>query len=124
MAIKVNLESIKIPVEISDLKYEIDVTDDKYEEFIKNFNVFLTKIENLDEDKTEDISLLKKMVKDVYDELLGASAYDEIYAKMPNIAFVASVLVNVVTQLMEEMDNAIQTKPKTKVASKKPVKKK
>jgi len=124
MAIKVNLESIKIPVEIGDLKYEIDVTDDKYEGFIKNFNIFLSKIEKLDENDAENVVLLKTMVKAVYDELLGLSAFDEVYAKMPNIAFVSNVLINVVTQLMEEMDDTVTPKNKMKTAVKKTVKKK
>ena len=38
MAIKINLESTVIPVEIGDLKFEIDVTDEKYETFTRGFN--------------------------------------------------------------------------------------
>ena len=126
MAIKINLESIKIPVEIGDLKFEIDVTDEKYESFIKNFNAFLTKMESLDEDDVEDIAQLKVAVSEVYEDLLGTDSYEQIYEKMPNIAFVASVLVNIVTQLMAEMDERITptsvSKMKT-VAKKQPKKK-
>jgi len=107
MAIKISLESTKIPVEIGDLKFEIDVMDEKYEAFIKNFNVFLTKMEALDEEKSEDIVMLKAMVAEVYEELLGVGSYEQIYAKMPNIIFVASALVNIVKQLTEEMDGRI-----------------
>jgi len=124
MAIKINLESTKIPVEIGDLTFEIDVTDEKYEAFIQNFNAFLTKMESLDEEKSEDIALLKTMVSEVYEELLGTGSYEQIYAKMPNIAFVASVLINIVTQLIEEMDSRITPTPKMKVVTKKTAKKK
>ena len=116
MAIKINLESTKIPVEIGDLKFEIDVTDEKYEAFIQNFNAFLSKMESLDEEKSEDIALLKTMVSEVYEELLGTGSYEQIYAKMPNIAFVASVLIKVVTQLMQVMDERITSMPKMKTA--------
>jgi len=124
MAIKINLESVKIPVEIGDLKFEIDVMDEKYETFISNFNIFLEKIESFDGEKSEDIELLKTMVSEVYDELLGIGSYDQVYAKMPNIAFVTSVLVNIVTQLVEEMDNRIAAKLKSKITQKRSTKKK
>ena len=123
MAIKISLESTKIPVEIGDLKFEIDVTDEKYEAFIQNFNAFLSKMESLDEEKSEDIALLKTMVSKVYEELLGTGSYEQIYAKMPNIAFVASTLVNIVTQLMQVMDERITPTPVSKmkaVAKKQP----
>jgi len=124
MAIKINLESTKIPVEIGDLKFEIDVTDEKYEAFIQNFNAFLSKMESLDEEKSEDIALLKTMVEEVYEELLGTGSYDQIYTKMPNIAFVASVLVNIVTQLTQVMNERITPTPKMKVVAKKTTTKK
>lgn len=104
MAIKVNLESTKIPVDIGDLKFEIDVADDKYEIFINNFNIFLEEVDRLDEDNSEDVVQLKKFVEKIYDDMLGIGAYQQIYAKMPNISFVASTLVNIVTQLVEEVD--------------------
>jgi len=113
MAIKINLEATKIPVEIGDLKFEIDVTDERYEAFINNFNEFLTKLDSLDDGKSEDIAVLKTLVSEIYAELLGEGSYEQIYEKMPNIAFVASVLVNIVTQLTEEMDERI--KPTSKL---------
>ena len=104
MAIKISIESIKIPVEIGDLKFEIDVTDEKYESFINHFNVFLTKIEALDEANSEEMANLKVLIKEVYDELLGVGAYEKTYAVMPNMSFIASALANIVMQLVEEMD--------------------
>ena len=127
MAIKINLESTKIPVEIGDLKFEIDVTDEKYESFINNFNIFLEKMESLDEEKSEDLVLIKKMVKEVYDDLLGKDAYEQIYAKMPNTAFVSKVLATIVSQLMIEMEDKssfVEPKPNIKIMAKKQTKKK
>ena len=126
MAIKINLESTKIPVEIGDLKFEIDVTDEKYEAFIKNFNAFLTQMESLDEEKSEDIAHLKKLVEKIYDDLLGMGAYEKIYTMMPNISFVASTLVSIVTQLVEEMNKRMEpvAKPKAVKSTVKNTKKK
>jgi len=126
MAIKIELESVKIPVEIGDLKYEIDVTDEKYEAFIENFNLFLEKIETLDEDKTEDLALIKTMVKKAYEDLLGIGAYEQIYAKMPNTAFVSKVLATIVSQLIVEMEerSSFDGRATVKAIAKKPTKKK
>jgi len=126
MAIKINLESVKIPLEIGDLKFEIDVTDEKYEAFIKNFNIFLEKMEVLDEEKTEDLALIKEMVKEVYEDLLGKGAYEQIYEKMPNTAFVSKVLVTIVSQMMIEMESksSFEAKSNMKVVTKKATKKK
>ena len=119
MAIKINLESVKIPVEIGDLKYEIDVTDEKYEAFIQNFNEFLMKVETLNKENSEDTVLLKTLVSGIYKELLGAGSYEAIYDKMPNIGFVSATLVNIVTQLTEEMEQRITMKPVVKVVPRK-----
>jgi len=119
MAIKVNLESTKIPVEIGDLKFEIDVTDDNYEVFIDNFNIFLEKVESLDEGNSEDVVQLKIFVEKIYDDLLGMGAYQQIYAKMPNISFVASTLVKIVMQLVEEMDKRMIPTSNLKTETKK-----
>ena len=118
MAIKVNLESTIIPVEIGDLKFEIDVADEKYETLVNNFNDFLEKVEALDEENPEDISQLKAIVKDIYDEMLGENAYEQIYTKMPNISFVTGVLVNIVTQLAEEVDKRVTPTPSLKAVKK------
>ena len=119
MAIKVSLESTKIPVEIGDLKFEIDVTDEKYEAFIEKFNNFLAKIEFLSEEKVEDMTLLKTMVSEVYEELLGMGSYEKIYSKMPNIGFVSSALVSIVTQLIKEMEQRITATSKMNTVTKK-----
>jgi len=123
MAIKVSLESTVVPVELGDLKFEIDVADEKYEKIVKDFNGFLEKIGELDEGKAEDVAQLKVIVEDIYDQLLGEGAYEQIYAKMPNIAFVAGVLVNVVAQLAKEIENRMMPTAKKKFVPKKQVKK-
>ena len=115
MAIKINLESVKIPVEIGDLKFEIDVTDEKYEVIVENFNLFLEKVEKLNENKSEDLEQLKEFVKKIYEDLLGTGVYEQIYAKMPNTSFVASTLVSIVTQLVEEMNKRMEVTTNKKV---------
>ena len=114
MAIKINLESVKIPVEIGDLKYEIDVTDEKYETFVGKFDEFLGKAAALYKEKTEDVTEFKTMLSDIYEALLGEGSFDEIYEQMPNISFVSSTFVKIVTQLMQVMGARVIAKPKAK----------
>ena len=119
MAIKINLQSTVIPVQLGDLKFEVDVADEKYDEIVKNFNGFLEKISELDEAKAEDVIQLKEIVKETYDQLLGEGTYEQIYDKMPNISFVAGVLVNLVVELAKEMQKRMVSKIQVKTMSKK-----
>ena len=123
MAIKISLQSTKIPVEIGELKFEIDINDEKYEQFVQEFNRFLSEIESLDEDKIEDLEQLKSMVKDIYERLLGEGSYTAVYNEMPNIAMVSSVFVHIVEQLKQEMDDRMKPTSKLKSVPKKPTKK-
>jgi len=63
------------------------------------------------------------MVSEVYEELLGVGSYKQIYAKMPNIAFVTSVLMRLVTQLTEEVDKRIEPVSEVTVVKKTTTKK-
>ena len=104
MAIKVNLESTIIPVEVGNLRFTIDINDEKYEQFIQEFNQFLTEVQKLDEEKVEDMAKMKSMMKDIYTSLLGAGSFGAVYEQVPNIALVASTFVQIVMALKDEMD--------------------
>jgi len=123
MAIKVNLQSTIIPVEIGHLKFEINITDKKYEDFVKEFNQFLSNLEKLDEQNAEDVDRLRAMIKEIYTKLLGEGSFEVVYQEMPNIALVASTFINVVTQLMQEMDKRMNQPQKLKTVAKKAPKK-
>ena len=107
MAIKINLESTKIPVEIGDLNFEINVTDEKFDTFSKHFQDFLNNVQALDEQNEEDQNKLKPLVKSIHDELLGLGSFELVYEKVPNVTFVAGILIKIVSQLTEEMDKRI-----------------
>ena len=121
MAIKINLESTVIPVEIGDLKFEIDVTDEKYERYIQAFNTFLDDVSALDETAAEDLALLKAKQTQVYDVLLGAGAFESVYQLAPSVVITTGILTQVVEQLEKEMmkrleGKAIKGVPKKKIA--------
>ena len=110
MAIKVNLETTVIPVEIGDLKFEIDVTDEKYEEYVQSFNAFLDDVSELDETESEDLKLLKEKQKHVYDVLLGEGAFESIYELAPSIMITTGILTQVVEQLEKEVMKRLEGK--------------
>ena len=118
MAIKINLESTKIPVEIGNLKFEIDVEDRKHDTFIRTFNSFLTDINQLDENNVDDSLKLKKMITEVYEELLGIGSFDKVYNKVPNISIVAGILMQVVEELSKIINQKILPKNEFKLMSK------
>ena len=104
MAIKIDLESTKIPVEIGDLKFEINVADDKYEAFLQSFEKFISEAKDIDEENIEVNVRLKELLQKTYDELLGKGAFKKVYAKIPNISFVTGVLTNLFEHLVLEIE--------------------
>ena len=120
MAIKINLESTVIPVEIGDLKFQIDVTDETYERYVQAFNSFLDDVSELDETTSEDLTLLKAKQRNVYDVLLGEGAFESIYELAPSVVITTGILTQVVEQLEKEMmkrldGRSIKAVPKKKI---------
>lgn len=99
MAIKINLESTKIPVEIGDLKFEIDVDDKLYDNFVRKFNSFLNEIEKMKSDENQTLDFVKNSLKNLYDNLLGLGTYEKIYSQMPNTAFMTKTLFALINDL-------------------------
>ncbi|MCL1924211.1 MAG: hypothetical protein FWF50_01345 [Defluviitaleaceae bacterium] len=110
MALKINLESTVIPIEIGDLKFEINVTDENYSVFNQVFSKFLEDIESLSEAETEDLELIKEKQKLVYDALLGEGAFEKIYAISPSVIVTTGVLTKVIEHLEAEVSNRLDAK--------------
>jgi len=121
MAMKINIQSTVIPVEIGDLKFEIDVTDENYERLTQIFNTFLLEMENLNDAESEDLDLLKEREKVVYDALLGEGAFEKIYSLSPSIAVMTGILTQLVEYLEEEMMKRLDPKTTKKSPSKKKI---
>jgi len=103
MAVKVNLKSTTIPVEIGDMKFEVKMDEDNYLNFAKKFEIFLSELEQLDEEKLNDLEYLKPMFRVVHDALLGDGSFDMVYNAMPNLRFVEGTFKQVVVELDREI---------------------
>ena len=98
MAIKLNLSSTVIPVEIGEFKFEIDMTDVKEKAFQSKLDDFVHKVKKLDESKSEDEDALRKMLAEAYNALLGEGAFDKLYVYTPNTGILLGVFMELVTE--------------------------
>jgi len=116
MAIKINVRSTLIPVEIGELKYEVDITDQKYRAFSERFKYvqkellkLVTAIED-QEKKGEEINedelfeKLQQLVSTAYHELLGSQAFEQVYQQTPRLIEVTGYLVKLVAAIEQEME--------------------
>jgi len=116
MAIKINVLSTLVPIEIGNLKFEVDVTDEKYQAFIERFKAvqkellaLMTEIEEMEKNGTEineeeTLAKLHQLVSKAYDELLGEGTFRQVYQQTPRIVAVTSYLVKLVAALEKEME--------------------
>jgi len=102
MAIKIDLNTNVVPVEIGTHKFIISMTDElevilqeKLDAFMVAESEFQKKAS---EEKSVEIAYLKPMMKEVLDTMLGEGAFELIYQDVPN----SRVLLNVMTSLLKE----------------------
>ena len=122
MAIKINLETTIIPVEIGNFKFEIEMTDEKEKTFQIKLNDFLEQIQVL-EDTVEDELKLREMMETVYDDLLGIGTFGKLYEFAPSIGILSGVLIQLIEEIGKETQSRITTKPILKAINKKATKK-
>jgi len=122
MAIKLNLKTTLIPVEIGEFKFEINMTDEKEKAFQVKLNEFLKQAEQLNETNLEDEEKLHTMITQMYDELLGAGAFDQLYAHTPNVGILLGVFMELVTEFSKEVRSRVLPNSVLKIVDKKPKK--
>ena len=119
MAVKLQLHTAVIPVEIGEFKFQVNLADDREKVFKRELEGFLSKIEQMDEESFEDQEKLPGMLQEMYDQLLGAGSYDQLYAHTPNVGILSGVFVQVVAGLTKEMQSRITSAPVSKVIERK-----
>jgi len=106
MAIKISLQSTIIPVEIGDLKFEVNIDDKnnkKNLELGEKMRAEIDKIENLEGEKAEKAEKATlKVIKESFDGLLGAGAFDQIYGLLPSVTLMADVFLELMIGVQEE----------------------
>jgi len=122
MAIKLNLNTTVIPVEIGEFKFEINMTDEKEKAFQVKLNAFLKQAEQLNESSLEDEEKLHAMIAEMYDELLGSGAFDKLYEHTPNAGILLGVFMELVTEFTKEARSRVLPSSVLKIVDKKPKK--
>jgi len=119
MAIKLNLKTTIIPVEIGDFKFEINMTDEKEKAFQAKLNDFLQKAHQLNEQTSEDEETLRIMIAEMYDELLEKGAFEKLYNHTPNTGILLGVFMELVTEFGKEVKSRVIPNSVLKVMNKK-----
>ena len=109
MAIKLNLRTATIPVEIGEFKFEIEMTDAKERAFQAKINDFIQKAQEAREEKPEDEEALRGMVSEMFDELLGDGAFEKLYAHTSNTGILLSVFMELVAEYSKVVRSRVMT---------------
>lgn len=123
MAVKFNLYSTKIPVEIGNMSFELDISDEKYDEFSTVFNKYLDEVSELRAEDIEDLDLIKEKQRSVFTTLLGEGAFDAIYAMSPSIVSTTRTLTDIVAYIEKEVVDRLEGDSNSKSVKKQPTKK-
>lgn len=121
MALKLSLKKSTFPVEIEGFKFEVDLSDGRARDFEEKMVAFLKSTSELSEapDSEERFAIL---LEDVFDELLGAGAYEKLYDYAKRLDLLAELLEELVLGLLSklpgrsELVNAIQTAKQANVS--------
>ena len=108
MAVKFELYSTKIPVEIGNMSFELDVSDEKYDAFTTVFNNYLDEFSKLTDKESEDLNLIKEKQRIVFTTLLGEGAFDAIYAMSPSIVSTTRTLTDLVSYIEREVKDRLE----------------
>jgi len=110
MAVKISFIDTKIPVEIGKLKFEANTSDEVYNPFAERFKKFIDEMHDLEKalekeglDESEEFEKLKNRVAELYDELLGKGAFEKVYEQTPNLGLVASIFMQVVAGIEQDL---------------------
>ena len=125
MALKLELKSTIIPIEIGDFKFEVDMTDTKRKAIEEKLLLFTTEAANLDENNPEDEAKLKELLEIMYDELFGSGAFNKLYTHTQSLEILSNVLAHTVVGIKQSLQERViynpnlQTVPETEKPPKK-----
>ena len=119
MALKLELKSTMIPIEIGDFKFEVDMTDSKRKEIEKKLLSFTTEVAKLDEENLEDEVKLKELLQVIYDELLGLGAFKKLYAHTESLEILSNVLTHIIIGIKQSLGARVIHNPNLEVTTSK-----
>lgn len=114
MALKLNLKKSVFPVEIGEFKFEVDLSDHQSRQLEEKMTAFLKGIHELSE-VSDNEQQFASLLANVFDELLGAGAYEKLYHHAQRLDLLAELLEELILALVAklpgrfELVKAIQT---------------
>jgi len=111
MALKIELGTTVIPVEVNGLKFEVDTSDKSMREFNTKYKTFIEEMVKLDLDNLENEEVISEMLSDLMDELLGEGAFEKLYKLIPSLAKLIYGLNQIMHSISVEMFKSIVAEP-------------
>lgn len=111
MALKLELKSTIIPVEIANFKFEIDMTDTKRKAVEDKFILFTSEVAKLNEEESTGEAKLKDLLKDMYEALLGTEAFDKLYQHTESLDILSNALIHLVIGIKQSLQERIIYNP-------------
>lgn len=111
MAIKIQTEETVIPVEIGKLTFGFNISDDAVSTFQNGVDKVLEKFKKLEEEITEEngsevIGLVKQVLTEGFDFMLGEGTFEKLYEQTPSVIKLTSVFKQLSDSLKEELESA------------------
>ncbi|WP_413480820.1 hypothetical protein [Carnobacterium maltaromaticum] len=111
MAIKIQTEETVIPVEIGNLTFGFNISDDAVCTFQNGVDKVLEKFKKLEKEISEEngsevIGLVKQVLTEGFDFMLGEGTFEKLYKQTPSVIKLTNVFKQLSDSLKEELESA------------------
>lgn len=111
MAIKIQTEETVIPVEIGNLTFGFNISDDAVSTFQNGVDKVLEKFKKLEKEISEEngsevIDLVKQVLTEGFDFMLGEGTFEKLYKQTPSVIKLTNVFKQLSDSLKEELESA------------------
>lgn len=111
MAIKIQTEETVIPVEIGNLTFGFNISDDAVSTFQNGVDKVLEKFKKLEKEISEEngsevIGLVKQVLTEGFDFMLGEGTFEKLYKQTPSVIKLTNVFKQLSDSLKEELETA------------------
>lgn len=103
MAFKIELQSTILPVQINDQTFQVDASDAQLRRFSEQYKLLLKEAEQMKTGLLENEDGYRKFVETSMDTLLGAGAFEQLYATCPSVIILFNALNQVADHLMKNL---------------------
>lgn len=103
MVLKISTKKGKLPIEIGELTFHYDITDEGQAKLLKGSKKFEKKIKALGESDLSNLDVVKELLEETFDFLLGEGAFEKIYNQSPSTIECMDIAYELMMSLAAEM---------------------